>query len=493
MIRATAARVARGRELDHRAQLPRARERLLAGGDLARVAVLLELGEDRAELRAGRTPASRSARRRARSGGGGRRPRAAAASSSRATSRWASIAGVGVLAARGEPVGDGEDRDVGAVGLRGAQVAPDRAAVERALVDEEAGVEVVERSARRRSRAAWPRTAGGRARRGPAAAPAASWPRNVTRPPGSTPRVCGLAASCSSAAQRIASPRVSSSESGSASSATSSSRPARRVALEQRDLVEHLERVVVDVEVVEVALLDALAARSAPAGRRRSARARPSAPGRAGRRRRRSTRLSSAKTRSGATRSIPGALARRCARRSRGRASRSSSTAIRIARRLRSGSSSSACARDHPDEPAARRSRWPPCGSTQLAAGQRLGHRVDREVALGEVGVDVVVAQRDEVDVPRVLGRDHPPGAERAAELERRARGPPARACARAACGSPGIARSMSSVSRPSSRSRTAPPTSHAGSPASAAARGLERLAHVAARGTRGLRPHVIS
>ena len=59
----------------------------------------------------------------------------------------------------------------------------------------------------------------------------------------------------------------------------------------------------------------------------------------------------------------------------------------------------------------------------QLAALQRLGHRVDREVALGEVGLDVVVAQRDQVDVPGVLGPDDAPGAERAAELERRPAG----------------------------------------------------------------------
>ena len=37
--------------------------------------------------------------------------------------------------------------------------------------------------------------------------------------------------------------------------------------------------------------------------------------------------------------------------------------------------------------------------------------------------MDVVVAQRHEVDVPRVLGPDDPPRAERAAELERRAAG----------------------------------------------------------------------
>ena len=73
--------------------------------------------------------------------------------------------------------------------------------------------------------------------------------------------------------------------------------------------------------------------------------------------------------------------------------------------------------------------------------------------------MDVVVAQRHEVDVPGVVRPDDPPGAERAAELERRAarRARDPRAWR---FGSPGIARSTSSVSRPSSRSRTAPPTS---------------------------------
>ncbi len=59
----------------------------------------------------------------------------------------------------------------------------------------------------------------------------------------------------------------------------------------------------------------------------------------------------------------------------------------------------------------------------QLTAADRLGHGVDREVAVREVGVDVVVAQRHEVDVPGVMRPDHPPRAERAAEPERRTSG----------------------------------------------------------------------
>ena len=55
----------------------------------------------------------------------------------------------------------------------------------------------------------------------------------------------------------------------------------------------------------------------------------------------------------------------------------------------------------------------------QLAARERLGHRVDREVARREVGLDVAVAQRHEVDVPGVAGADDAPRAERPRELER--------------------------------------------------------------------------
>ena len=57
----------------------------------------------------------------------------------------------------------------------------------------------------------------------------------------------------------------------------------------------------------------------------------------------------------------------------------------------------------------------------QLAAAQRLGHRVDREVARRQVGGDVAVAQRDEVDVPALVAPHDPPGAELPREAERRA------------------------------------------------------------------------
>jgi hypothetical protein len=67
----------------------------------------------------------------------------------------------------------------------------------------------------------------------------------------------------------------------------------------------------------------------------------------------------------------------------------------------------------------------PPVRVEQLPARERLGHGVDREVARREVGGDVAFAQRHEVDVPSVTRSHDPPGAERARELERRAaRGP---------------------------------------------------------------------
>ena len=74
----------------------------------------------------------------------------ASASISRASSRWAStISGLasGPAAAGGEPVGGAEQGDVGGDRLGGAEVVVDRAARERALVDQEAEPQVVQREA----------------------------------------------------------------------------------------------------------------------------------------------------------------------------------------------------------------------------------------------------------------------------------------------------------------------------------------------------------
>ena len=147
----------------------------------------------------------------------------------------------------------------------------------------------------------------------------------------------------------------------------------------------------------------------------------------------------------------------------------------------------------HPHEPQ-RQIALPAVRVDQLAAAERLGHRVDGEVARGEVGEDVVVAQRHEVDVPRVA-RARPPATRRTrreswnAGRARRAREPPSRT----RFGSPGTARSTSSTSRPSSLSRTAPPTSHAVSPASAARAMSSASLMARTRGTRAVSPQVIS
>ena len=78
--------------------------------------------------------------------------------------------------------------------------------------------------------------------------------------------------------------------------------------------------------------------------------------------------------------------------------------------------------RDHPHAPRLE-VRLPAVRIEQVAAGQRLGHGVDREVAGGEVGDDVALPEGDEVDVPGLAGPDDPPGAELVGQLERRAAG----------------------------------------------------------------------
>ncbi len=128
---------------------------------------------------------------------------------------------LGAVAARGQPVGDREQRDVDLDGRAGAQVGEHRArapaAGARARESRAAGDGA---RAPRRARAGAHSRAGGRAPRARARRRATSCPMKVTRPSAArVSRVSGLAASCSSAPQRSASPRVSPSASGSASSA----------------------------------------------------------------------------------------------------------------------------------------------------------------------------------------------------------------------------------------------------------------------------------
>ena len=89
--------------------------------------------------------------------------------------------------------------------------------------------------------------------------PSSSWPMNVTRPSGRTPRVAGLPTSWRSAPSRIAWPRVSSSASGSAQHGAQRGRELPEHLLQpllELDLVrEHLHGVAVHVLVVVAALL----------------------------------------------------------------------------------------------------------------------------------------------------------------------------------------------------------------------------------------------
>ena len=158
-----------------------------------------------------------------------------------------------------------------------------------------------------------------------------------------------------------------------------------------------------------------------------------------------------------------------------GSISSSSSTAMRAARSVRSGSSASALGADHPQPPrlevgaAAVRVE-------QLAAGQRLGHRVDREVAGGEVGAEVVVAQasrgRRARRAPRPTTRQAPNAPESCERRAARPRGDRARR----RLGSPASARSRSAVvAAEQAVAHRAADDPRGSPPASAVARGLER------------------
>ena len=310
---------------------------------------------------------------------------------------------------------------------------------------------------------------------------------NVTRPSGRTPRVCGLAASCSRAAKRIAPPRVSSSASGSASrSATLSPRSPRSRAATASSTSNVWPRTSAwwnsfcstprsAASSGSTASISPCASISSSPWRARSAV---------------TTRLSSPNTRSGATRSIEGACSAMLAAVA-GSSSKPSSVTSRTARRVRSGIVGHRGRGHHPDEPgldvgaAAVRVE-------QVAAGQRLGHRVDREVARGEVGVDVAL-QGHEVDVPAVAGADDAPGPERARQLEGGAAGGArdrARRLARVAG-----QRDVDVVGRPAEQAVAHGAADH---PRLAARQGLpcrlQRLrAQRCSRGTRGERPHVTS
>ena len=265
---------------------------------------------------------------------------------------------------------------------------------------------------------------------------------NVTRPSSVTSRVWGLAMSCSSAPKRSAWPRVSSLASGSASSAAQRRRlllapySAAGFARRARSSRPAPPRVAVHVEVVKAALLDAASASSSG----RTAAARPSAsisPSPPSARSAPISRLSSANTRSGATPASRGAA------RAGGLAPCRVDREVRARRRAGQPHRPAADRRANAAPDTTRRRRAAQVGEAaervdEVAAAERLGDRVDRQVAPGEIVLDRLALQRHQVDLPAAVAGDHAPGAERLRERERvpaRAAGDAAR---RSAAASPG-------------------------------------------------------
>ncbi len=101
-----------------------------------------------------------------------------------------------------------------------------------------------------------------------------------------------------------------------------------------------------------------------------------------------------------------------------GSTSSSSPAASLAARSRRSGSAAKLRSPDHAQDAAVE------VGEAaervdRLAAGERHRDRPDREVALGQVGLDRLSPQRRHVDLPGAVGGDGAPGGELGRELER--------------------------------------------------------------------------
>ncbi len=239
------------------------------------------------------------------------------------------------------PVGDAEHRDVDLDRLAGREIVVDGARRQRPLVHQKAEPQVV---AGQRGDVVDQTLAGAQPAEdlGRQLRPADVVLEERRRGPSAvTARVSGLAMSCSSAPKRSACPRVSSLASGSASTAASAgpvlAEHRRRITLEFDRRLQRRERVVVDIEVVVVALLDRRAARRAPAAPPRSRRSCEPARGPATARSLTSVSRSSANTRSAATR--PARLPRRRpAAASRRQRVKPSSATMRDSRSTRSGS-----------------------------------------------------------------------------------------------------------------------------------------------------------
>ena len=394
---------------------------------------------------------------------------------------------LGVVAAGRQPVGDAQQGHVDRHRRAGVQVVVDRRGGPAACS--------CTRKPRRRwwrvSAATWLAQPLGRPAAGPGSSRGHLGPGLVVaheRRPGprrSPPRVCGLAMSCSSAPKRSACPRVSSLASGSASSrgqrrarrlvgAPATGRAPASIASASTARVWPC-----DVEVVIAALL--ARPRSAPARaapprwpRAASISSRPAERAAARRRRRRS----SANTRSGATAASPAALRPRRAPACPGSASKPSSQASRASRSTRSGSSAKA-----PAETIRSRRGAQVGGAAERVDAARSSPAAAAAIALmvrsrrAEVLLDASAPPRPSTSTCQLRSRaTHPPGAERLRELERDAAGARGRPPGRR--GRP-VARDDDvevGVARPSSRSRTAPPTSQAPLGAERRASGGERV-----------------
>ena len=185
-------------------------DRVLARRDLARELRLLELGEQPPELRARARSRARAASSSPRtSGAGGPVARASASAGAEQLARELEVRARSPRSALRPRVARRSATDSSvtstSTGSQAPQVAVDVARGSGALVDEEAEPQVVAGRAPRRARAGarW-RAGGARIARDELGARARRGRGSVTRPSGSTPRVCGLAASCSSAPKRSA-------------------------------------------------------------------------------------------------------------------------------------------------------------------------------------------------------------------------------------------------------------------------------------------------
>jgi hypothetical protein len=196
-----------------------------------------------------------------------------------------------------------------------------------------------------------------------------------------------------------------------------------RIGLQRHRLLEHLDRVRVDVGVVIAALLDAVQGMQLGQDRRGQ-------PELVHQRQR----GEHAVAREDPFQLGEHALLRHGGRGGRARTGEPDGVGVRRERELRRQ------AHETDDAQRVRRERARPDGAQppggeivratvrvhEFAAAQRLGDRVDGEVAEREVAVQRAAAQRAEIDLPGAVGRHHAPRAELVGELEcRAARGPP--------------------------------------------------------------------